>query len=63
MIDNNSMGMYQGYTVEGELKINANDKKISMPATCGCPPIYECPIEKCVHREIIHEVPQVCPFM
>lgn len=24
-----------------------------------CPPVYECPVEKCVHRTICHEVPQV----
>jgi hypothetical protein len=22
-----------------------------------CPPIYECPKERCIHREIVHEVP------
>ena len=27
-----------------------------------CPPVYECPIEKCVHRNIVHEVPHVCPI-
>lgn len=28
---------------------------------CGCKPapVVECPVEKCVHREIVHEVPQV----
>jgi len=23
-----------------------------------CPPVYECPEERCIHREICHEVPQ-----
>lgn len=26
-----------------------------------CPPIYECPEERVIHREFIHEVPHVCP--
>ena len=27
-----------------------------------CTPIVESPIEKCVHREIIHKVNHVCPI-
>ena len=27
-----------------------------------CPPVYECPEERCIHREICHEVPHVCPI-
>ena len=26
-----------------------------------CPPVYECPQERCCHREIVHEVPHVIP--
>lgn len=26
-----------------------------------CPPVYECPQERIIHREIMHEVPHVCP--
>lgn len=26
---------------------------------CKMQPVYECPVEKCVHRTICHEVPQV----
>lgn len=34
-----------------------------MENNCGCnTPIIECPVEKCVHREIFHEVPHVCPI-
>ena len=29
---------------------------------CNMAPIYECPQERCVHRQIIHEVPHVCPI-
>ena len=61
MIDNT--GMYQGYSVEGtaELKVTPETKG----TTCNtkgmvCPPVYECPVEKCIHREIVHEVPQDC---
>lgn len=32
----------------------------SMPGIV-CPPVYECPEERCIHREICHEVPHVCP--
>ena len=27
-----------------------------------CPVVYECPIEKVCHREIVHHVPHVCPI-
>jgi hypothetical protein len=59
MIDN--MGMYQGYNVEGTAKVKVTPEENNTCNT-GCLPIYECPIEKCVHREIIHEVPHVCPI-
>lgn len=26
------------------------------------PPVYECPQERVINREIIHEVPHVCPI-
>lgn len=26
-----------------------------------CPPVYECPVERVCHREIVHEVPHICP--
>ena len=59
-------GMYQGYSVEGsaELKISPDDKmkfeSISCP-TNMCAPIYECLEERCIHKQIIHDVPHVCP--
>lgn len=33
------------------------------PSSCGivCPPVYECPKERCVHRQFVHEVPHVVP--
>ena len=68
---NNSMGMYQGYSVEGsaELKVTPDNMKPVMETSCNsipgmvCEPIYECPQERCIHRQIVHEVPHVCPFM
>jgi hypothetical protein len=64
-------GMYQGYSVEGsaELKVTP-DKKMSFEESCAvptmqgvvCPPIYECPQERCIHKQIVHEVPHVCPI-
>lgn len=64
MIDN--MGMYQGYSVEGSAELKVTPEK-SGEHTCStegcmCKPIYECPAEKCVHKQIIHEVPHVCPI-
>lgn len=66
---NNSMGMYQGYSVSGsaELKVTPEEVK-SFESSCNtipgivCEPIYECPQERCVHRQIVHEVPHVCPI-
>jgi len=29
---------------------------------CKMQPVYECPVEKCVHRTICHEIPHVCPI-
>ena len=26
-----------------------------------CPPIYECPVVRCVHRNIVHKVPHIVP--
>lgn len=64
-------GMYQNYSVEGEIKLKGDEMMQHqemgytgcMRPPIPCPPIYECPQERCVHREIIHEVPQVSPFM
>ena len=61
-----TMGMYQGYTIEGsaDLKVTPENSNVlatgcsSMPGVV-CPPVYECPQERCIHRQIIHEVPQV----
>ncbi len=66
MIDN--MGMYQGYNVEGSAEIKVTPEKMPNEKTmCDvpgvmCAPIYECPQERCVHRQIIHEVPHIQPI-
>jgi hypothetical protein len=65
MIDN--MGMYQGYSVEGTAELKVTPEQAASACNVGvggclCNPIYECPIEKCVHRQIVHEVPHVCPI-
>lgn len=46
--------------------VNKADLKMAKKGMCapdmmpGCKmqPVYECPVEKCVHRTICHEVPQ-----
>ena len=62
-------GMYQNYSVEGsaELKVTPDKNVMSdynmdscMPMMCS--PIVECPQERCVHRQIIHEVPHIQPI-
>lgn len=50
--------------VEGQASMQ--DMNMGMNTGCAmpgvvCPPVYECPVEKCVHRNIVHEVPHVCP--
>ena len=60
MVDNN---FYQGYSVEGtaELKVTPDHIKTDT-ITGGCNPIYECPQERCIHKQIIHEVPHIQPI-
>ena len=66
---NNTMGMYQGFSVEGsaELKVTPENMMGETTTSCNtmpgvvCQPSYECPQERCIHRQIIHEVPHVCP--
>ena len=65
-----NIGMYQNYSVEGsaELKVkpevsNMNENVINNcinPIMCS--PIIECPQERCVHRQIVHEVPHIQPI-
>lgn len=53
------------------MKINMDHKKgmhfdqHNMGQSClpgiVCPPIYEQPTERVCHREIVHEVPHICP--
>ena len=56
MIDN--MGIYQGYSVEGTAELKVTPEQASTcnvgVGGCLCKPIYGYPIEKCVHRQIIH---------
>ena len=66
-----NMGMYQNYSVEGsaELKVTPdnNVNMNNMMDSCSmqpimCSPIIECPMERCVHKQIIHEVPHIQPI-
>ena len=70
---NTEYGMYAGYNVESKsMESSVTSKAVEMdgPGCCNmgcsnpgvvCPPVYECPKERCVHREFVHEVPHVCP--
>ena len=33
-----------------------------MGSGCAMPPIYECPQERVINRDIVHEVPHICPI-
>ena len=56
-----TMGMYQGYTIEGsaDLKVTPENNNYTSAVGCNslpgmvCPPVYECPQERCIHRQII----------
>ena len=65
-VDYNNMSNAYDPTVKME---KANDKCFCQSENRDCnmkgcllPPIYECPVERCVHRNIMHEVPHVCPI-
>ena len=58
-------GMYQGYNVEGTAKVKLTKEETP---TCNnimtepCMPIYECPEERCIHKQIIHDVNHIKPI-
>lgn len=68
----NYNGMYSNFEAEAN-KTTMNETKsesYSMNYQNECcsmngivmPPVYECPRERVIHREIMHEVPHVCPI-
>ena len=47
------------YTYEGESK----ETKVESSMNAGaCMPIYQCPEERVIHREFVHEVPHIKPI-
>lgn len=55
-------GMYQGYEVESNKEYyKESSYKSSEGNGIVLAPIYECPQERVIHREFIHEVPHICP--
>jgi hypothetical protein len=72
----NDYGMYQGYNVEGNVDLSVNPTSqaapmtgVSCPTSVGMnasmgacmPQVYEPMQERQIHRNILHEVPHVCP--
>ena len=63
-------GMYSNYEVEAnkesykETKTTMETGGYAATSMTGmvAPPVYECPRERVIHREIVHEVPHVCPI-
>ena len=56
----NNEGMYQNYNVEGSAEIKVtpdnNGYDNTMCMSQMNPLVYECPEERCVNKQIIHEV-------
>ena len=67
-------GMYSNYEVDKEMvsetktesshssnmNMTMQGQMTTMPGIV-MPPVYECPKERVFHREIMHEVPHICP--
>mgnify|MGYP003396051195 FL=1 len=62
-------GMYANYEVETNKEIY-KESNVGKNYTTSCagsmhgivtPPVYECPEERIIHREIVHQVPHICP--
>lgn len=61
------------FSFQADMSMGMSDYPEAMPANnmmggfmansgCSMPPVYECPQERVVNREIVHEVPHVCPI-
>ena len=53
------------FSFESNAQMNEFPEAMPNMMNGGCPhmqPIYECPQERVCHREIVHEVPHVCPI-
>ena len=57
-------GMMSGFVMkdDGCCCNKGMDKMMNMGMGCKMQPIYEQPIEKCVHKTIVHNVPHICPI-
>ncbi|MEG2457366.1 MAG: hypothetical protein RSB41_00490 [Bacilli bacterium] len=69
---NADYSMYQGFEVgeASEYKKTENNIPCGVAESpmCGCnevlmptAQVYECPVERCIHKNIVHEVKHVCP--
>lgn len=56
-----NMGTNMGYA-GGSCMMNQTSMSAGSLPGMVCPPVYECPQERVIHREIMHEVPHVCPI-
>ena len=45
-----------------ESNMMGDNANCEMPGVV-CPPVYECPQERCCHRQIHHKIDQDCQFM
>lgn len=41
---------------------NMVEESFGMQDDCGCGPIVEAPIERCIERNICHKVEHICPI-
>ena len=50
---------YDSETVKESKEMSFKGECVSSPMMC---PIYECPEERVIHREFVHEVPHIKPI-
>jgi hypothetical protein len=69
MMSQDSMMSQDPMMLQGSMmpRDDYDNRDFGCPRDCGCPrecgcPIIEAPIEKCVRRDICHEVQHVCPI-
>ncbi len=58
---NMDMGKDMNYPKAGSDCMTSTKMEGEMIPGVVCAPIYECPVERVCHRQIVHEVPHVCP--
>ena len=56
----NSMDASISYN--NSMEMGAMPNSMNQMAGYTMPPVYECPQERVINKEIVHEVPHICPI-